>query len=161
VATVDAFVAEDERAAVTAELTGMVELLGITDLNGLLGAIEDQRSELEQDLAATAVNIMTMHRAKGLTARCTVIAAAEDELIPGRGDVGEERRLLYVSLTRARERLLVSYVLKRSAAQLFTGRSGGVADRHLTQYLTDAPVRPRAGEEFVASLLAPSEEPGS
>jgi DNA helicase-2/ATP-dependent DNA helicase PcrA len=148
----DSFAPEDDRPPIRAELGGLVELLGLADLHDLLGAIEDQRSELEQDLATSAVNVMTMHRAKGLTARCTIVAAAEDELIPGRGDLAEERRLLYVSLTRAQERLLVTYALKRSGSQLFSGRNGGVADRHLTHYLQDARTRPRSGAEFVAAL---------
>lgn len=151
-AVVPEFAAEPDRPSIQAELIGLLQLHDVTDLGGLLSAIEDQRMELEQDLAPTAVNVMTMHQAKGLTARCTIVAAAEDELVPGRGEVAEERRLLYVSLTRASERLLVTYALQRRGAQLFTGRTRGVPERHLTQYLQDAPVRPRSGAEFVAAL---------
>jgi hypothetical protein len=39
------------------------------------------------DIATAWENVMTMHRAKGLTAGCTIVAAAEDELVPGRGEV--------------------------------------------------------------------------
>ena len=48
---------------------------------------------------------MTMHKAKGLTAKAVIVMSAEDEPIPG-NEVGglrleDERRLLYVSLSRA------------------------------------------------------------
>ena len=51
-----------------------------------------------------AVRIMTMGGAKGLTVSAAIVAALEDEIIPRQEPpLDEERRLLYVALTRARE----------------------------------------------------------
>jgi len=76
-------------------------------LRTLSSSLEDE----EQELDPARVNIMTMHKAKGLTANAVIIIAAEDEYIPGRqagtGE-GDERRLLYVSLSRARHFLVVT-----------------------------------------------------
>jgi uncharacterized protein (TIGR00375 family) len=59
-----------------------------------------------------AVRLMTMHAAKGLEFPVVLICGVEDGLVPlteeGRaGDEEEERRLLYVALTRAREEVVM------------------------------------------------------
>jgi DNA helicase-2/ATP-dependent DNA helicase PcrA len=57
-----------------------------------------------------AVTLVTCHRAKGLEFRRVVVAGAVDRLLPHRGnpDREEERRLMYVALTRASEQLWLS-----------------------------------------------------
>jgi len=63
-----------------------------------------------------AVNMMTLHSAKGLEFRCVFMVGLEDGIIPSRQNfddekkVEEERRLLYVGITRAMERLECSHV---------------------------------------------------
>jgi DNA helicase-2/ATP-dependent DNA helicase PcrA len=122
----------------------------------LLGSITVADAKAEQDLALGAVNLLTMHKAKGLSARVVVVMACEDEYLPGRQqDVdgeADERRLLYVSLTRARERLCITYANRRLGAQVHTGRDSGRQKRSLTRYLRNAPVHPVAGDEFVRRL---------
>lgn len=66
------------------------------------------------------VNLMTIHASKGLEFPVVFIAGAEEGLIPHQrsvdengGDVEEERRLFYVAITRAREKLLISSCMKR------------------------------------------------
>ena len=66
----------------------------------------------EQELEEDKINILTMHKAKGLTAKATIIAGLEDERLPGSAegsDLEDERRLLYVSLTRAKHYLIMTY----------------------------------------------------
>ena len=57
-----------------------------------------------------AVTLVTCHKAKGLEYRRVVVTGAVDKLMPHRGaeDVEEERRLMYVAMTRAQERLWLS-----------------------------------------------------
>ncbi len=57
-----------------------------------------------------AVTLVTCHRAKGLEFPRVVVAGAVDRLLPHRSnpDVEEERRLMYVAVTRAREELWIS-----------------------------------------------------
>jgi len=61
------------------------------------------------------VNIMTIHAAKGLEFPVVFIAGAEEGIIPharsmeeNAGDVEEERRLFYVAITRARDKLIIT-----------------------------------------------------
>ena len=62
-----------------------------------------------------------MHKAKGLTADVVFIVGAEDELIPGKNmkepELGDERRLFFVSLTRAKHKLYITYCVNRTGSQ--------------------------------------------
>jgi len=69
--------------------------------------------------AGSRVTLMTLHTAKGLEWRVVTVAGLEEGLFPlGRaageeGGLEEERRLCYVGLTRARERLYLSWARTR------------------------------------------------
>jgi superfamily I DNA/RNA helicase len=62
---------------------------------------------------------MTLHAAKGLEFRCVFIVGCEDGLLPyslyesQTCDADEERRLLYVGMTRAKEFLFLCHAEKR------------------------------------------------
>jgi superfamily I DNA/RNA helicase len=58
---------------------------------------------------------MTLHRAKGLEFPVVFIAGCEDGLLPydRNGDAEEERRLFFVGMTRAQQRLFLSSSAKR------------------------------------------------
>ena len=66
------------------------------------------------------VTLMTLHSAKGLEYRTVFIAGAEENIFPSsrslmdEGRLEEERRLMYVGITRARERLYISRARTRS-----------------------------------------------
>jgi len=67
-----------------------------------------------------AVQLMTIHASKGLEFDCTFISGLEEGLFPHNsamndGDKGleEERRLMYVAITRARQRLYLSWAQSR------------------------------------------------
>ncbi len=71
------------------------------------------------------VNLMTIHASKGLEFPVVFIAGAEEGLIPharsveeNNGDVEEERRLFYVAITRARNKLFISACRKRRHMQM-------------------------------------------
>ena len=71
------------------------------------------------------VNLMTIHASKGLEFPVVFIAGAEEGLIPharsveeNNGDVEEERRLFYVAITRARDKLFISSCRKRRHMQM-------------------------------------------
>jgi len=75
------------------------------------------------------VNLMTIHSAKGLEFPVVFIAGAEEGLIPHErsmgegeenedaGNIEEERRLFYVAITRAREKLFITSCQKRRRLQ--------------------------------------------
>ncbi|MEO8159891.1 MAG: ATP-dependent helicase, partial [Arenimonas sp.] len=61
-----------------------------------------------------AVRLMSLHAAKGLEFRVVFIVGCEDGNLPheqavAEGSLEEERRLFYVGITRARERLVLSH----------------------------------------------------
>jgi len=74
---------------------------------------------VDEDKNEPGVTLTTAHMAKGLEWRIVALAGLEDGLFPlGRsteqpGGVEEERRLCYVGLTRARERLYLSWARTR------------------------------------------------
>ena len=102
--------------------------------NNLLTLSEDYGDNIAEFLASAAldtdtdaylpqaekVSLMTMHAAKGLEFPVVFIAGCEKDLIPLNrqgaepADPVEERRLFYVAMTRAMERLYLTRAKKRS-----------------------------------------------
>lgn len=72
------------------------------------------------DSEAGCVSLMTLHAAKGLEFPVAVIVGVENGLIPhsrvgdSDRDLEEERRLLFVGITRAKQQLLLSYARNRT-----------------------------------------------
>lgn len=66
-----------------------------------------------------AVTLMTIHGSKGLEFSYVYIVGLEEDLFPSqmmlssRADLEEERRLFYVAITRAKQKLTLSYALNR------------------------------------------------
>ena len=71
------------------------------------------------DASADSMVLMTMHAAKGLEFPVVFLPGFEDGLFPGRNSIGiaeemeEERRLCYVAITRAKEKLYISRAFSR------------------------------------------------
>jgi len=102
-------------------LQGAVEMTvieGVTpiefmDRAALLQSGEDLNGDEQKD--DNLISLMSLHRAKGLEFDSVVLAGIEDGLLPhqrsldeGESGVAEERRLLYVGITRAKESLLLT-----------------------------------------------------
>jgi DNA helicase-2/ATP-dependent DNA helicase PcrA len=88
----------------------------ISDLAGELAA----RSAIGHAPAAAGVTLASLHAAKGLEWDAVFLAGLTDGMVPiiyaqTEEAVEEERRLLYVGVTRARERLYLSWALARTA----------------------------------------------
>ena len=88
----------------------------------LLGFLEEAFliSDVDKyDENADAVVLMTIHAAKGLEFPIVFLAGMEDGIFPSQQDresdaeMSEERRLAYVAITRAKERLYISYAKER------------------------------------------------
>lgn len=82
------------------------------------------RDDMEDDSIKGKVSLMTIHASKGLEFPVVFIAGAEEGLIPharsleeGEGNIEEERRLFYVAITRARDKLFISACRRRRKMQ--------------------------------------------
>lgn len=73
----------------------------------------------EMDEAGDCVNIATIHSAKGLEFKVVFVVGLEDGIFPdsrkaeSKGEMEEERRLMYVAVTRAKERLYLTRAKSR------------------------------------------------
>ena len=82
------------------------------------------RDDMEDDNLKGKVNLMTIHASKGLEFPVVFICGCEDGIIPharsledSDGGVEEERRLFYVAITRARDKLFLSCCQHRRKMQ--------------------------------------------
>jgi DNA helicase-2/ATP-dependent DNA helicase PcrA len=97
----------------------------------------DSRAE-EDPAAEEGVTLMTLHSAKGLEFPIVFLVGVEEDLLPCAGiqgearDLDEERRLAYVGITRARERLY----LTRAGART---KRGNAQPRTPSRFLGDLP----------------------
>lgn len=144
------------------ELVGLARsYASVSDLAEFLTAIALKKEE-EQALVPDTVNVMTMHKAKGLDA-CVVFVAAEEEEMYLRdpGGRNEARRLFYVSITRARHALFITHAVARTGLQARLGANVTGPRRRTSFLLTRGASRPgaRFAEDFVVdpSLLLPGD----
>jgi DNA helicase II / ATP-dependent DNA helicase PcrA len=138
-----------QRHASLVTLLGIAERVG--DEAGIAGFLEEvgRRAAQEAEGTGGGVNLLTYHRAKGLEFDAVLLPAIEEGVLPIRqastpAEVAEERRLLYVGLTRARVHLWLSWAARRA------GPSGREQPRKPSRFLDDlvppggSRVRPRA-----------------
>jgi DNA helicase-2/ATP-dependent DNA helicase PcrA len=92
----------------------------------------------EKDPNADTVKLMSIHAAKGLEFSCVFAAGLEEMLFPNalsinsREELEEERRLFYVVITRAKERLWISYANTRY-------RFGNLVQNEPSRFLEELP----------------------
>ena len=112
---------QDYIAIATAEGMTPIEFLDRAALlqSGERLAADRQAAASDDD---DALSLMSLHRAKGLEFDCVVLSGVEEGLLPhqrsldeGPSGLSEERRLLYVGITRARDHLLLTSARMRRA----------------------------------------------
>jgi DNA helicase II / ATP-dependent DNA helicase PcrA len=93
---------------------------GETDkLSSFLAHASLEAGEHEAGAGQDALQLMTVHAAKGLEFHAVFVSGIEEGLFPHENSIGEqdgveeERRLMYVAITRARKRLYLSYAQQR------------------------------------------------
>jgi DNA helicase-2/ATP-dependent DNA helicase PcrA len=95
------------------EYGGFIKLGDFLEQTALVAATDD----LEED--TDYVKLMTIHNSKGLEFKNVFLVGMEDELFPSSkadfsdDDLEEERRLCYVAITRAEEKLYISHAFER------------------------------------------------
>lgn len=74
------------------------------------------RDEVDEEGDNNKIQLMTLHASKGLEFPVVILAGIEEDLLPHKNlgsDIDEERRLFYVGLTRAKQRLVLSRCQQR------------------------------------------------
>ena len=91
----------------------------LSALNSFLAHAALEAGEHQAGAGDDAMQLMTVHSAKGLEFQSVFISGLEEGLFPHENSINEdngleeERRLMYVALTRARQRLYLSYTQSR------------------------------------------------
>lgn len=88
------------------------------DKNGFIHEISFLTEADTLDKRSDKITLMTLHSAKGLEFKCVFIVGLENDILPlyrskEPEDIEEERRLLYVGMTRAKERLFLTHANRR------------------------------------------------
>jgi DNA helicase-2/ATP-dependent DNA helicase PcrA len=92
---------------------------GLSELNAFLSNAALEAGESQGEEGDDCVQLMTLHSAKGLEFPIVFLVGMEEGLFPSQrsvddeGRLEEERRLAYVGITRAREKLIVSHAESR------------------------------------------------
>jgi len=90
-----------------------------THMSDFLAEVSLATDQDEQDNSEQRVTLMTVHAAKGLEFNNVIVVGVEEELFPSAmassspSEIEEERRLLYVAITRARKFCMLSYASSR------------------------------------------------
>jgi DNA helicase-2/ATP-dependent DNA helicase PcrA len=144
----------EERAAslellltIAADLVAANPAAGATDLLAEL----DRRDTAEAAAEGTGVNLLTYHRAKGLEWDAVFLPALDEGMLPIRQaktdeQVDEERRLLYVGITRARTHLALSW--SRQPSRFLVE----IRPKRVIPSVTRPWVRSTAGDDLLAAL---------
>jgi DNA helicase-2/ATP-dependent DNA helicase PcrA len=111
----------------------------------------DRRAQEQHAPVAEGVTLATLHTAKGLEWDAVFLAGIQEGSMPityadGPAAVEEERRLLYVGITRARKHLMISWSLARNP--------GGQARRRPSRFL--AGMRPESATDRAAAATTTS-----
>ena len=86
---------------------------GGTNMRAFLREIED-RAEQNNPPTLPGITLATLHAAKGLEWNHLFLIGVSDGVLPMGNDLNEERRLFYVGVTRAKQRIQITYAGKPS-----------------------------------------------
>ncbi len=116
---------EEEGEVGISRLENLEEFIGVSSKYGTLEEfLTDialvQKEELETEDNKNYVTLMSLHSAKGLEFKNIFIAGMEENIFPHSrsfqsiNEMEEERRLCYVGMTRAKEKLFLTFAQQRS-----------------------------------------------
>ncbi len=114
------------------ELEGESEMTPLEEFLAQISLVSEQDNIRDEESLAT---LMSLHNAKGLEYDAVFVIGCEEGVFPHsrsleEGNIEEERRLAYVGVTRARERLWLTYAKRRA---LHGGASWNLPSRFLAE----------------------------
>ena len=131
-------------------------------LSGFLEEISLYTDQDRADESQDAVTLMTIHAAKGLEFENVFLLGLEEGVFPGRRsmdspeEIEEERRLAYVAITRAKQRL---YITTTSFRMLYGQTAANTASRFLREMDPDTVERQEPEQLHVSAAARGSVEP--
>ncbi|RJS71842.1 MAG: ATP-dependent helicase [Candidatus Syntrophoarchaeum sp. WYZ-LMO15] len=129
----------DEMHKFLARLIQEENIKNVDEMITMLQTTEFEIEHADEDLQ-DVVRIMTMHKAKGLEAPVVIVLGLENDLMPGSEDVegiNEKRRLLYVSITRSKEVLILTHCTYRPGPGAYMGTGGGEVQKKRSDFLRE------------------------
>lgn len=125
------------------------------DLAQFLNKLEPVGKDLAREETG-GVRLISMGQSKGLTVNSTIVLGVEDGMVPlGRPgiDINEERRLLYVAMTRATDLCVLTSAKRRTGRLARIGRPNVRAARGRSPLLADLTIgQYEDGPEFVIGM---------
>lgn len=109
---------------------------GSVNLNDFLDEVSLVADATEYSVDSDAVTLMTIHSAKGLEFKVVFIIGLEENILPHanslyeKDELEEERRLMYVAITRAKERL---YLLNAKKRMLYGNLTANMPSRFISE----------------------------
>jgi ATP-dependent DNA helicase UvrD/PcrA len=153
----------DPAASDAAEATDQAGDPRLRALNDFLAHASLEAGEHQAGAGAEALQLMTVHAAKGLEFHAVFISGLEEGLFPHENSLNEqagleeERRLMYVALTRARRRLYLSFAQSR---MLHGQTRYNIASRFLQEIPEELVLRVNAGRTASFGFGAASSSAG-
>lgn len=121
-----------------------------------LGFFLSQLEPVGKDIAnaADAIRIMSMSSSKGITVNTAIVMGVEAGIIPlPAGNQDEERRLLYVAMTRATDLTVLTAAARRTGATARRGTPNVNMPRGRCPLLANIPIGQwQAGEQYLERL---------
>lgn len=135
------------------------DLDGVVDRQEGLGRFLSQVQPVGRDIrsgrSAGSVRLMSMASSKGLTVRAAIVVGVEEGVVPHpTGHPDEERRLLYVAMTRSTEYLYLTWSGRRTGPTARTGAPRVATGRNRCPLLTHGPVASTDGRAYLDALRA-------
>lgn len=135
--------------------------LSVTALKEFIDAML-LREDTNDDQRKDQVQLMTFHASKGLEFPVVMLVGVEEDLLPHKrlgGDIDEERRLFYVGITRAQNKLILTYCRQRKKMgvikPVFASRFLSETSKSLYSFFEHGarPVSGQARESLVSDFL--------
>ena len=114
--------------------------------------LEDEQRSIESVLDG-GVQFMTMHSSKGLDAKYIFIPFMEKEVRIPAIDIEEQRRLLYVAITRARVSVVFSWAFSRQSASRHKAGGGSFMYRSRSNFINECGISRDTAPKHVLDRL--------
>lgn len=158
----DEILAEEESEERADDLPTMTKLIIL--LNDLMLQTD---TETEEEANESKVTLMTIHAAKGLEFPVVFICGFEDGIFPlrsaieqGADDLEEERRLAYVAITRAEDRLFITNAQSRYQYGMRSANPESMFIREISEtYLNKTGIESRPRPSFTLKEAMESKAP--